>query len=433
MSCSGSSSATSYGPADQLGQLFNCGTGQVLVGVDLAYTPPVESAGYRSGPGPGAFDHPDAFYGDGFDAPPLACTSNAGCSAPQPYCVDGTCVECRTSGDCDAGQVCTDGTCVTPPPVWTPGAVNGITAYYCASADSVFAGSGAAPRRAPTGIALPGNPKAATFLCPTSQALTGATAWVNPAGDTEQIRLQCTQFAAGTPAGASSPPYPSTRMPKSLATPTTLSTLGTPPAALFVNALAQGWAASQGDPISALAFGCTDYQDEFDSSSARRFACCTGTAANPQFCQGYAAQTSACDSFMTQFCETDCSPAGGCLHTQCGCLGSPVGQPECYDSRCADTPRAYMTAQMVTQKPSCPTTVSCPIWQALGNGQFLAKEITPPVGCLPPPGPTISPAAIIAFIVVVIFLIFLAGVVGSSASAKKAPIFAPPPPPDIFT
>jgi hypothetical protein len=384
MSCPGSTSATSYGSP---GPAHPCGRGQVLVGLDLYYTPPANVAGFHAG----AVDHDDVSFGGSLD---------------------------------------TDG---EPISVWIPGAVLGISAFYCASADSVFVGS-AAPQRVATGYSPLAGERLATFLCPAGQALTGATAWVDPGtGNTEQIRLQCTRFAAGTPAGASSPSYPARRMPGSAAAPRALSTLGTPPAALFANAIAQGWggAGDADGPLRALGFGCEDYADEFDSSPARRLACCTGTAANPELCQGFAGQTGDCDAFMAQFCATDCAPGGGCLHAACGCLGSPVGRPECYDARCADTPGAYLTAQMVAQKPSCPTTVTCPIWQALGDGRFLAKEIIPPAGCTPSPS-FWSKSVILLLVIAFIFLVFLAGVIGRSGGAKRAPMFMPPPP-GLFT
>lgn len=420
MSCAGSTTPPAFGTP---GKYYACPAGSVLVGADLAYEPPSQASGFRAGRierfGDHTADH-TAGWGDpedgseyydfyeGFAATPLGCGATA---------------------DCPVGQVCNaQNLCVTPPPVWQPGAVQGLTAFYCASADATAAGSPVAATRYPLAPASGG--MAASFTCPAGQALTGATAWVNAQGDTEQIQLMCNAFAPGTAPGQASSKYPSVLMPQSTARATPLSTLGAAPAALFASGVAQG---RESDALVALGFGCQDYADEFDSSAARQLACCAGTAANPQFCHGLSPQSAACDTYMAKYCASNCAN-GGCIDPACGCLGSPVGFPECYDSRCADTPAAYRTAQMVQQGSSCPAAASCDIWQLLGKGQYLAKEVPVPTGCVPPPSPSIfSNPIVIAIIVAFIFLIFLAVVLGGSGGHKPArPMFAPPPPPGLF-
>lgn len=401
MSCAGSSSPSGFGSPSLVS---SCPPGQVLVGADVDYVSPSAGSG-ASGPLVGIFDAFDP-------ADPIG--------------------PCRSNSDCVPPQVCADGRCADPPPAWIPGAVQGISAFYCAGADAVHAGGAYLPARTPTGV-FPGGGATATFVCPAGQALTGATAWVDDAGAVEQIQFRCSGFDPEAPEGEKSPLYPAALMPMSTATPVAVSTSGPANTALFANSVAQA-PPDTGRAIRAFGLGCQDYKDEFDSSSARRLACCTGAASNPQFCQGYAPQTGACDVFMAQFCAADCGPYGGCTHPQCGCLGSPVGRPECYDSRCADTPAAYLTAPMAQQKASCPTTVSCAIWQALDSGVYLAEKVTPPAGCAPPPAPgTASNPIIIALVVGFILLLLIALVAGSSSSdSKKMLPFVPPPPAGLF-
>jgi hypothetical protein len=42
----------------------------------------------------------------------MSCTSSASCSAPTPYCVEGSCTAACTAGSCAAGQYCNQGACV---------------------------------------------------------------------------------------------------------------------------------------------------------------------------------------------------------------------------------------------------------------------------------------------------------------------------------
>lgn len=292
--------------------------------------------------------------------------------------------------------------------------VHGLTAFYCANAATAAAGTITPTRHA---LALTPTPTESptTFICPAGQALTGANVWANSTtGPIEQIQFNCNAFAPGTATGAKSGSFPSTVAATKLKN-YPLTTLASPPTAIFANGIAQG---SESGALNALGFGCQDYADEFDSSSDRQLACCRGTTTDPQLCGGFDPQSTKCDTYMTKYCTTNCS-SGSCLDPTCGCLGSLVGRPECYDSRCADTPAAYFsTAQKTTT--SCPTTASCDIWHLLDDGRYLAKKIPSPGGCNPvPPGPGYP--KVIAVIVFLILLIFLSEVVASSSKAKALP------------
>jgi hypothetical protein len=415
MSCTGSTTPSAFGTP---GKYYACPAGSVLVGVDLSYDPPSQASGFRTGRierfgGYNTGDECSEYYDfyEGFAATPRTSPT----------------LGCEQDADCLTGQVCNaQNLCVTPP-VWQPGAVQGLTAFYCASVDATAAGSPVTATRYLLAPASGG--VAASFTCPAGQALTGATAWVNAQGDAEQIQFNCNVFAPGAAPGWVSDKFPSMLMPKSTAEATPLSTLGAAPSALFADSVAQD---RESDALIALGFGCQDYANEFDLSTARQLACCAGTAATPQFCHGLSPQSAACDTFMAKYCASNCA-GGGCLDPACGCLGSPVGLPECFDGRCADVPTAYRTAQMVEQGSSCPTTVSCDIWQLLGKGQYLAKERPAPTGCIPPSPSILSNPMVTAIVVAFIFLIFLALVLGGSGGHKpKPPMFAPPPPPGLF-
>jgi len=297
--------------------------------------------------------------------------------------------------------------------------VHGLTAFYCANAAAAAAGAVTPTRHAltltPTPTEMP-----TTFICPAGQALTGANVWANSAtGPIEQIQFNCNAFAAGAAAGTKSGSFPSTVVasatkPKKYS----LTTLAAPPTAIFANGVAQN---SGSGALNALSFGCQDFADEFDSSSDRQLACCRGTTADPQFCRGFDPQSAKCDSYMTKYCATSCS-SGSCLDPTCGCLGSLVGRPECYDSRCADTPAAYFsTAQKTTS--SCPTTASCDIWHLLDNGRYLAKKIPSPGGCSPASPGLGKVPSVIAVVVFLILLIFLSEVVGGSKTLQQPPVY----------
>lgn len=292
-------------------------------------------------------------------------------------------------------------TCLAPSV--QPGAVQGINGYFCASNGNSNAIGNVETARYPA-AQHPTTAEAtssATFLCPDGQALTGTTAWTNSAGVVEQIQFNCSNFEPGATPGLQSSLYPT--LTSSGAKKHTLSTLAAAPAVLFANAIAQGQNTTGN--LSALGFGCRDYADELDTSAARQQACCAGTATNPDFCRDFTPQSASCDAYMTKYCAGNCTP-GGCLDVACGCLGSPVDLPGCYDGRCADTPGAYQTALMVAGHQVCPAA-TCDIWQKLGEGQHLAKETPAPAGCAAPP--SISSNNIIIIILAFILLIMVAG------------------------
>jgi hypothetical protein len=396
MSCAGSTKPPAFGPLAG-GVYHTCPAGEVLVGVDVAYDEPAAHEGFLNLLGLTT-------------AAPLGCENDADCRVP--------------------GQVCsTKKRCVTPMVLrQPPGAVRGVTAFYCATADAVAGGSPAAPFRRPLADADTGAAAStATFTCPAGQALTGATAWVNPQGDAvEQIQLNCSSFALGAAPGATSVKYPAALATGSAAAATPLSTRGGASTAIFANGLAQAYKA---DALVALGFGCQDYAAEFDTSDARQLACCAGTTKDPQLCRGKTPQSAACDAYMVQYCAEDCA-GGTCRSSTCGCLGSPVGLPGCYDSRCADTPAAYRTAQVAQQEgASCPSTASCDLWQMLGRGQYLTAKVPPPTGCAPASPSDPPRSQLIIIVVLFVLLVFLAVTHGRKPAR---PMFLPPPPPGIL-
>ena len=399
MSCAGSTKQPAIGPLAG-GVYHTCPAGEVLVGVDVAYDEPAAHEGFLN---------------------------LLGLSQSR---AQGLAQGCERDADCHTlGQVCSQQKrCVTPMVLrQPPGAVREVTAFYCAGADAVAGGATTAPVRHPLAGADGAAALTATFTCPAGQALTGATAWVNPQGDAvEQIQLNCNSFALGAAPGATSNKYPAALAPGSAAAATPLSTLGGASTAIFANGLAQ---ARKADALVALGFGCQDYAAEFDASDARQLACCAGTAKDPQLCHDKTPQSAACDAYMVQYCANDC--AGGTCHSAaCGCLGSPVGLPGCYDSRCADTPGAYRTAQIAQQEgPSCPSTASCDLWQLLGRGQYLTAKVPPPTGCPPAPGGGFSDEKAIIIVILFVLLVVLAVAYGRKPAR---PMFLPPPPPGII-
>lgn len=363
MACTGSINPPTYGTP---GEYYTCPAGAVLVGADLAYTSPLQ----------------------------------ASCSA--------------SAGTCSAG-----GAGAT----WQPGTVRGITAYYCASA---AAAAGEPPRAMTRTPLAPATDVAgatiATFTCPAGQAFTGATAWIDGHQDTEQIQFNCSKFAPDAAPGMLSSLYPSNLALGSSARPVKLSTLAGAPTALFNTAIAQ--AHNSAGVLNSLGFGCQDYADELDTSAARQRACCAGTATNPQFCRGFTPQSVTCDTYMAKYCAGNCT-AGNCLDPVCGCLGSPVALPGCYDNRCADTPGAYRTA-LIGGQQVCPAA-SCDIWQELGKGQYLAKETPAPSNCALP----LSLFSDTTIIVVLAFIILIM-IAGRLFNNREPPPALPIPPPDLF-
>jgi len=293
-----------------------------------------------------------------------------------------------------------------------PGAVQGINAYFCASNGNSKAIGNVEIAQYPANTAAMAAPsKTATILCPDGQALTGATAWTNSAGVVEQIQFNCSNFEPGAAPGVQSGLYPTS--PATSGTPHTLSTLAKAPTVLFANAVAQGQ--NTAGNLSALGFGCRDYADELDTSAARQQACCAGTATNPDLCGDFTPQSAPCDTYMTKYCAGNCT-SGSCLDVACGCLGSPVDLPGCYDGRCADTPGAYRTALMAGQQVCSAAT--CDIWQKLGEGQHLAKATPAPAGCDAAPPSIFSNTTII----IILSFILLIMVAGRLFDAKEIPL-----------
>lgn len=295
-----------------------------------------------------------------------------------------------------------------------PGTVQGINGYFCASNGNSNAIGNVETARYPAANTTTSASSTATFLCPDGQALTGATAWTNSAG-VEQIQFNCSNFEPGAAPGLQSSLYPtSTSGTTSGTIKHTLSTLAAAPTALFANAIAQGQNAAGN--LNALGFGCRDYADELDTSAARQQACCAGTATNPDFCREFTPQSASCDTYMTKYCAGNCT-SGSCLDVACGCLGSPVDLPGCYDGRCADTPGAYRTALMEAGQQVC-TAATCDIWQKLGEGQHLAKATPAPAGCAAAPSSIFSNTTII----IILSLILLIMIAGRLFDTKEIPL-----------
>lgn len=380
MSCPGSLTHSDYGnPSTSK----ICPTGSVAVGVDLVYTAPTQSI--------------------------LGSNANK---------------ICASSNDCDAGYACENGQCVRN---WKAGVVRGITGVHCADANELSLGKHTMHNVVKFDKTVSdGVPS--SFACPAGQALTGGTVWAGPT-EAERVQFACSEFAPGAAPGMESSKYPAELMPGSSAVAQQLSTRGTAPSVSFAN----GMAVSHSETgVTGLGFPCDDFEQEFKSSDKRKLACCNGTADRPTLCGEYNPQSPACDSFMSKFCSSDCG-TGGCLHAECGCVGATVGQPQCYDARCADQPAAYRTTQMAAQSDNCPTTANCNIWQLLSNGANLAKGITAPSNCVPTVKENIfSNPLVIMAIVVFIVLVFIAITRGSARSSRHQPIFAPPPPSDMF-
>jgi hypothetical protein len=265
-----------------------------------------------------------------------------------------------------------------------PGSVYGITEIYCALAIDVVNNKNSS-KVITIDTTIPDGALSYTYMVPPQYALSYAVVQIGLLQKTLisngglGLGIQQIQFISRKFADKSVDTNSSALFPPTILSGQTLSqvNVGCTGNNLFVRGISWNVVSTSGDNgiynrMGQLQFSCYDYTSVI-SLTEYFVGCCAGK--NTWGCNKYIPQSTDCDAYISDYCKSHSE------YLLCGCINSPVSNPECIDVRCANSTVAYRTNDMNIKGGCDNIETTCLDYTLLDDGKYLAHGKQPPLNC----------------------------------------------------